>query len=285
MTFKQEPKVAIRDSVLQKLVGWDEGDPYDAAKLEQLRRSLTALDYFGLVDVNAKPEDASGKVVPISIDLTPAPRSIYTAGLSYGTVSGAGVSGGIERRYLNTRGHKVLAQVEYANNRKVATLQYRVPAFAWLDGWYTASLQAVDELTDYTNSRRLELVGSRSGQFNNQLNLVASMHVLRERWAYNIADDGEGAIAPIDYTYASFWFPSLQAEYIGVEDRLDPRRGAGGRVTLRGGTGGSGRARPGARGACGRRACAGDSIAVPCSSCSRACSSSPACCGRPRRSP
>ena len=239
VTFNQEPKRVIRDSVLQKLVDWDEGDPYDAAKLEKLRRSLTALDYFGLVDVNAKPEDASGKVVPISIDLTPAPRSIYTAGLSYGTVSGAGISGGVERRYLNTRGHKALAQVEYANNRKVATLQYRVPAFAWLDGWYTASLQAVDEVTDYTNSRRLELVGSRSGQFNNQLNLVASMHVLRERWAYNIADDGDGALAPIDYSYASFWFPSLQAEYIDVDDRLDPRRGAGGTLTLRGGKGGS----------------------------------------------
>ena len=239
VTFTQEPKVAIRDSVLQKLVDWDEGDPYDAAKLEKLRRSLTALDYFGLVDVNAKPEDASDKVVPITIDLTPAPRSIYTAGLSYGTLSGAGVSGGVERRYLNTRGHKALAQVEYANKRKMATLQYRVPAFAWLDGWYTASLQAVDEQTDYINSRRLELVGSRSGQFNNQLTLVASMHVLRERWAYNIADDGGGAIAPIDYTYASFWFPSLHAEYVDVDDRLDPRRGAGGTLTLRGGKGGA----------------------------------------------
>jgi translocation and assembly module TamA len=239
VTFKQEPRVAIRDSVLQKLVGWEQGDPYDAPKLEKLRRSLTALDYFGLVDVNVNPEDTRDKVVPITIDLTPAPRSIYTAGVSYGTLSGAGISGGIERRYLNTRGHKALAQFEYANKRKMATLQYRVPAFAWLDGWYTASLQAVDEQTDYTNSRRLELVGSRSGQFNNHLNLIASMHVLRERWAYNIADDGGGALAPLDYTYASFWFPSLRAEYIDVDDRLDPRRGAGGTLTLRGGKGGT----------------------------------------------
>ena len=239
VAFKQAPKTIIRDSLLQKLVDWEQGDPYDNAKLEKLRRSLTALDYFGLVDVNANPEDARDKIVPITIDLTPAPRSIYTAGLSYGTLSGAGVSGGMERRYLNTRGHKALAQVEYANKRKMATLQYRVPAFAWLDGWYTASLQAVDEQTNYVNSRRLELVGSRSGQFNNQLNLVASLHVLRERWAYNIADDGGGALAPIDYTYASFWFPSLRAEYVDVDDRLDPRRGAGATLTLRGGKGGA----------------------------------------------
>ena len=238
VTFVQAPSLVIRDSLLQKLVDWDEGEPYDAAKLENLRRSLTSLDYFGLVDVTAKPEDARDKTVPITIDLTPAPRSVYSAGLSYATLSGFGVSGGIERRYLNTRGHKALAQMEYADKRKMATLQYRVPAFAWLDGWYTASLQAVDELTDYVNSRRLELVGSRSGRYNEHLNLVASMHVLRERWAYNLAYDGGGALAPIDYTYASFWYPSLRAEYVDVDDRLDPRRGAGGTLTLRGGKGG-----------------------------------------------
>ena len=238
-TFKQEPKAIIRDSLLDKLVNWDEGEPYDEAKVERLRRSLIALDYFGLVEVSPKPDDAKDKVVPIEVNLTPAPRSIYTAGLSYGTLSGAGISGGVERRYLNTRGHKALAHIDYANKRKTATLQYRVPAFAWLDGWYTASLQAVDEQTDYVNSRRLELVGSRSGQFNNQLNLVASMHVLRERWAYNIADDGGGALAPVDYTYASFWFPALRAEYIDVDDRLAPRRGAGGTLTMRGGKGGA----------------------------------------------
>ena len=187
-TFKQEPKAIIRDSLLRKLINWDEGEPYDEAKVERLRRSLIALDYFGLVEVSAKPEDAQDKVVPIEVNLTPAPRSIYTVGLSYGTLSGAGISGGIERRYLNTRGHKALAQFEYANKRKMATLQYRVPAFAWLDGWYTASVQAVDEQTAYIDSRRLELVGSRSGQFNNHLNLVASMHVLRERWLFSTAN-------------------------------------------------------------------------------------------------
>jgi translocation and assembly module TamA len=65
------------------------------------------------------------------------------------------------------------------------------------------------------------------------------MHVLRERWAYNVADDGNGAIAPIDFRYASFVYPSLSAEYIDVDNRLAPRRGAGGTLMLRGGRGGS----------------------------------------------
>jgi translocation and assembly module TamA len=238
-TFSQAPKKIIRDKLLHKLVRWTPGDAYDEAELDRLRRWLVALDYFGLVDVSSKPGDAKGMRVPVQVDLTPAPRSIYTAGLSYGTASGPGVRLGIERRYLNSRGHKALAQVDYARDRKTLTLQYRVPAFAWLDGWYTASLQAADVQDDYVDSRRVEFVASRSGQYNDYLNLVAAMHVLRERWAYNVADDGNGAIAPIDFRYASFVYPSLSAEYIDVDNRLAPRRGAGGTLMLRGGRGGS----------------------------------------------
>ena len=243
-SFAQTPKTIIRDELLHRLVGWEPGEPYDDAELERLRRSLVALDYFGLVEILPQSEQADGtpakdRIVPVQVNLTPAPRSIYTAGVNYGTQSGAGFSLGVERRYLNTRGHKALAQIDYANKRKTATVQYRVPAFAWLDGWYTASLQATDEVTNYVNSRRLEFVASRSGQYNDHLNLVASAHVLRERWAYNVADDGNGAIAPIDYRYASFAYPSLRAEYVDVDDRLAPRHGAGGTLTLRGGKGGS----------------------------------------------
>src|SRR3546814_9159618 len=88
--------------------------------------------------------------------------------MSYGTESGPGVRLGLERRYVNTRGHKALAQLDYAQKRKTLTLQYRIPAFAWLEGWYTASLQFADEQTDYIDSRRIEFVASRSGQFNRQ---------------------------------------------------------------------------------------------------------------------
>jgi translocation and assembly module TamA len=170
------------------------------------------------------------------VRLTPAKRSIYSLGASYGTESGAGVSMGVERRYLNSRGHKALAQLDYAEKRKTLTLQYRVPAFAWRDGWYTAGLQFADEQTDYIDSRRMEFVASRSGQYNRNLNLVASMHVLRERWAYPaLADDGGGALAPIQYRYATATFPALVAEYADVDDRIAPRRGFGGALTLRAG--------------------------------------------------
>ncbi|WP_395648822.1 autotransporter assembly complex family protein [Thermomonas sp.] len=230
--FVQTPTPIIREDVLRKLVGWAPGAAYDVAELERLRKSLVALDYFGLVDVSAPAETAQNKQVPVQVNLTPAPRSIYSYGLSYGTRSGAGFSTGFERRYLNQRGHKALAQIDWGNQRKTATVQYRIPAFAWRDGWYTASLQAADEQTNSLDNRRLEFVASRSGQYNEHLNLVASAHVLRERWSYFTVNKPVGL-----YQFASFVFPELRADYINVDNRMAPRSGFGGGLTLRGGNG------------------------------------------------
>ena len=233
VTFEQAPREIIHPHLFDRLIYWNEGEYYHQGRLDRLRTSLQRLDYFSGIEIEPRPDEADAdRRVPVEVRLTPAPRKIQTAGLSYGTDSGAGFRLGEERRYVNKRGHKALAQLDYAQKRKTLTLQYRIPAFAWLDGWYTVSLQAADEQTRYVDTRRIELVGSRSGQYNRHLNLVASAHVLRERWAYVDQDDPD---APAEYRYATFSYPSLRAEYVDVDDQLFPRRGIGGSIVLRGG--------------------------------------------------
>ncbi|HVQ33555.1 MAG TPA: autotransporter assembly complex family protein, partial [Lysobacter sp.] len=234
--FDQQPRI-VRDALLGKLVYWNEGEYYHQGRLDRLRKSLTALDYFSRIDIEPQPEKAVERQVPVDVSLTPAKRDVYTAGVSYGTDSGAGVRLGLERRYVNDRGHKFLAQIDYAQYVKTGTLQYRVPAFRWLDGWYTASLQGADEHTDWADTRRLELVGSRSGQVNRHLNAVVSLHALRERWRL-LSDD---PLAPINaYEYASLLYPAISAEYVDADDRLYPRRALAGSLLLRGGIEGLG---------------------------------------------
>ena len=236
--FEQAPPI-VRDDLLEKLVYWEEGDYYHQGRLDRLRTSIARLDYFSDIEITPRPERAVDGRVPVDVRLTAAKRNIYTAGLSYGTDSGPGVRLGVERRFVNTRGHKALAQLDYARKRKTLTLQYRIPAFAWRDGWYTVSAQAYDEQTDYIDTRRIELVGSRSGQFNPRLNLVASIHALRERWLY--AENGlTDAVVEPQYRYATFTYPSLRAEYRNVDDLVFPRSGVGGSLTLRSGVEGAG---------------------------------------------
>jgi len=233
-TFHQD---YFRPGLLDKLVTWEEGSYFHQGKLDRLRESLVRLDYFGAIDIQAHPDRATEDYrVPVDVNLVLARRNVYSAGLSYGTESGTGVRLGVERRYVNDKGHKLNWDVDWAQKRKSFLTQYRVPAFAWLDGWYGLSLGAYDEQTDYIDLRNAKLVASRSGELNEQWTLVASLNALRERWSYDMdLDTGQRL-----YAYATLMYPELAATYVGVDDRLFPRRGVSVNLSLRGGVEGAG---------------------------------------------
>ena len=211
------------------LVYWEEGSYYHEGKLDRLRESLNKLDYFSTIDIQPKPEqaDADGRV-PIDVRLELAKRSIYTAGLSYGSESGPGVRGGLERRYVNSRGHKMDTQLDFAQKRKSLTTAYRIPAFGWLDGWYSFSAGYYDEQTDYIDLRNVKLSASRSGEINDRWTAIASINALRERWRYSTNDQPD----PF-YQYATFVYPQLEARYSNVDSRTFPRRGIAARTFMR----------------------------------------------------
>jgi translocation and assembly module TamA len=232
-TFHQ---TQFRPGLLDQLVYWEEGSYFHQGKLDRLRESLVGLDYFANIDIQANPEEAVEGRVPVDVNLTLAKRDVYTTGVSYGTESGAGVRFGLERRYVNSRGHKFSAQLDYAQKRKSFLTQYRMPAFKWLDGWYAVGLRAYDEQTDYIDTRLLELIGSRSGQITDRWTALASVHALRERWSYN-QRDASGAVA---YEYSTLTYPQISGQYVGVDSRTFPRKGFSGSVALRGGVEGAG---------------------------------------------
>ncbi len=237
--YQQLPNVILDNAVLDKIITWPTGAYFAQAKLDRLRESLGRLDYFSGIDIAPDPAAAKDGVVPVNIILTPAKRSIYTTGLSYGSINGAGVRLGVERRYVNKRGHKALAEIDWAQKRKVAALQYRVPAFAWIEGWYTLGVNFADEQTDYIDNRRADLMLSRSGEISDKWRVVAAVHALRERWAYTAEDDGNPQTPP-DYRFATVLYPELSGDYVNVDQRLAPRRGWGGSALLRAGVGGAG---------------------------------------------
>ncbi|KRG44584.1 hypothetical protein ARC78_04945 [Stenotrophomonas pictorum JCM 9942] len=227
----------FRPDLFEPLVYWEQGSYWHEGKLDRLRESLTKLDYFSVIDIQPHPElaDDNGEV-PVDVKLTRAKRTIYTAGLSYGSESGAGVRGGVERRYVNRRGHKLNTQLDYAQKRKSFITSYRVPGFRWLDGWYTYALSAYDEQTDYIDLRNVKLIASRSGEINDYWTAIVSMNALRERWRYSSGDAVNDAL----YQYSTLIYPQLTADYVDVDDERFPRRGISGNATLRGGIGGAG---------------------------------------------
>ena len=216
----------FRPGLLENLVPWTPGQAYEQRDLLRLQASLAELDYFAAIDVRPLPEQAVDGVVPVQVDLAPAKRTRYEAGVRYGTDTGLGLSGGYERRWINDRGHKLRAQLGLAERRNDLTVQYRIPAFKWLDGWYTFGASVREESLEFVDSELIELVASRSGRLGDW-DLVAALKGRRERFQ----DAATGA----DVSYSTLVYPSLWAKWGEADDPLYPRRARGVTLELSGG--------------------------------------------------
>ncbi len=217
----------FRPGLLENLVPWQPGDPFLQSDLLALQASLAELDYFSAIDIQPEPADGDDLTVPVKVALAPAKRSIYSAGLRYGTDTGAGVTAGLERRWVNDRGHKLRTQASLAERRNDLTVQYRIPAFAWLDGWYTFAASVREEPFGSIDSELVEVVGSRSGRIGNW-ELVAGLNYRRERFDDSITGENR--------SYSTLVYPSLWAKWGDRDATLYPRSAQGLTMELRGGS-------------------------------------------------
>ncbi len=115
------------DAFMRRYVQHRQGDYYDADALLKLQRRLIDADYFGFVAVSPSVQDAQGDVVPITVQVAPAPRNVYLGGLSIGTDSGFGVRGSVQRRWVNARGHKANVEAELSQRLTAAAANYVIP--------------------------------------------------------------------------------------------------------------------------------------------------------------
>ena len=214
----------LQPGLLDPLVPWQRGEPFDADELVALQRSLAETEYFGAINLTPQPEAAVDGEVPVQVTLVPAKRSVYRAGLRYGTDAGAGVTGRLERRYLNRKGHKLLFDLSLAQRDRQLLAQYRIPAFAWLDGWYALTLDVrEEEITDFT-SQYVNLAATRSGRWK-QWDLLAGLNFKRERF---------DALDPQNPDYATVIYPSLWGRWQHGDDPNLPSHGKAVSVELRG---------------------------------------------------
>lgn len=215
----------FRPGLLDPLVPWQVGEPYDQAKLLALQQALLDLDYFGAVNVQPEPEKASDRQAPIEVLLVPAKRSIYNAGLRYGTDSGPGVAARVERRWINRAGHKMLVDTNFAQFKSDVVTQYRVPAFDHLQGWYGFAASLHEEQIQDVTSQHFDLAVTRSGRWHDW-NLLAGVNLKRERFD-TLGKDGLG--------YSTLVYPSLAGQWKRLDDVNFPRRALGVTLELRSG--------------------------------------------------
>lgn len=174
----------LNPGLVERWVDVEPGQPFDQDALLKLHQRLGDLDYFGFIDVRPEP-DPETLDVPVQIELAPAKRTIYTAGVSYGTDSGAGLKLGLDRRWVNARGHKFSSSLDLAQRRSALNTLYRIPAFEPIHGWYQLGASYREDESELVDSQSAEFFANRIGRLGDW-NLALGLHVLRERYAIGV---------------------------------------------------------------------------------------------------
>ncbi|HEY0180894.1 MAG TPA: autotransporter assembly complex family protein [Dokdonella sp.] len=150
------------DEFLQRYIPWKEGDFYTQEQVLALQQRLVDADYFAIAQVQPDTEHAHGDVVPIKVVLAPAKRTIYTGGVFYGTDTGPGVRGGIERRWVNRNGHKLKFETLIAERLKTLSALYTIPLGGPNNHSLNFGATYRDENTDTSTSRTFGLAATDS---------------------------------------------------------------------------------------------------------------------------
>ncbi|HEX7341840.1 MAG TPA: autotransporter assembly complex family protein [Rhodanobacteraceae bacterium] len=167
----------FRTGFLQRFIPWKPGANYSQDKLLDLQQQLNGADYFSVVNVQPDLTHKHGDTVDIDVGLTPAKRSVYTGGPFIGTDTGVGAQFGLERRWVNDRGHKWKNQLVLAQRLKTLSTLYTIPLPGSVQRAWNLGAKFRDADTDSSHSRTLELVGNQTRLWHGWL-VTAGMHVL-----------------------------------------------------------------------------------------------------------
>lgn len=152
--------VQFSEEFLQRYVPWEADAYYSVDDLLTLQQRLVDADYFSSVSVQPDLERKANGHVPVEALLVPAKRTIYTAGAYASTDSGPGARVGMERRWLNQRGHKIGGKVEYSQRLEEYSAFYRVPRPGRRNRNYNLGIGYRDEETDSSRSRMARIAAS-----------------------------------------------------------------------------------------------------------------------------
>jgi translocation and assembly module TamA len=150
---------------LDRYIPWHKGDFYTQSQVLQLQQKLIDADYFAVVEVQPDLEHAHDGVVPIKVTLGPAKRNVYTAGIFIDTDIGFGVRGGLTRRWVNARGHKLKLEAQVAQRLKSAAAIYTIPLPGENNRSYNFGVNYLDENTETTLSHTSSLVANETRQW------------------------------------------------------------------------------------------------------------------------
>jgi translocation and assembly module TamA len=206
--------LSVEERVVRDTLPWKEGDRFNADLIDAGQKKLLSLGLFSLVRVFPAQElDENGRV-PVNVVLTERKHRSVSAGISYQTDEGPGVSASWENRNLFGGAERLAFSATFADYLLSAEGGYLKPFFLRKDQSLRFSARLADDEPDAYSSRNLKSTSVLERSLTEELKVGAGLGFKLSR----VTQLGE------TNRYSYLLFP-LSTEYDGSDDLLDPSRG------------------------------------------------------------
>lgn len=206
----------VKESYLRKLQPWKEGDCFRSEKLEDYKTALLQSGLFARAEAVLPEGPEENGSVPVTIDLRErAPRSI-TAGLSYYSDEGPGVSFGWEHRNLFGAAETLKAALNISGLKQSADLDFAKPYFIRKDQTLSLNASLRRQDTDAFQELGIDTGAALDRQFTRYLNGSTGVEFTLTR----IDDETDNS----SRTFGLVSLP-LSLTYDSRDDKLDPHEG------------------------------------------------------------
>lgn len=180
----------VKAGILEQMVPFKEGEPFDAAKVLKLNQSLLDTRFFSEVRVRQQRDDLSVRQVPIMVSVAGNNPNDVDVGVGYSTDVEGRLSLAWRRPLINDRGHGIRASTELSAVRRsfdsTYTITWNHPIDDVVQLVYGVQREDVEDVVTYST-----VVGvQRQIQRDQGWKRTASLRWNRE--SFDIPDGEEG---------------------------------------------------------------------------------------------
>ena len=202
--------------LLERLLPFTVGTPYNSALVAKLSQNLQSTGYFEQVRVDAVGTAGGPLEIPVTVSLEAIKPRTMSVGLGFSTDVGPRGRFGWERHRVNSHGHKLGFDSEISKPRQNVSAWYQIPLAAAMTDYlrFTSGYQR-EELVD-ADSRLMNLGMQWHARLPSDWLRVVSL-----RWEQESYNFGSGA----KDGRSNFLMPGIGYSVLRSDSPLDPSQG------------------------------------------------------------
>jgi translocation and assembly module TamA len=206
----------FEDSLLQRMVPFEQGAAYDSELIAELHQALRFSGYFESVRVDVDPSAAQEARIPVNVQLQMRKPRSMAFGLGFATDVGPRGKASWTRHWANPQGHSYGAEMELSAPQQNIGLWYDIPGDPPLTDKlrFVGGYQAEDIADTDSRSKLLKVGPEWHSQLDN-----GWLRILSLKWQHEDYQLGD------DAGVSTLLMPGLSYSYLRSDNPIDPNHG------------------------------------------------------------